>query len=132
MSRFVHVALGLGTLDEVEAALVALALPVERSDDGVSLRGGLECGDEPVTLRLVAGTLGAAEDFGFVADAQGLASLVCGEPDRAHLQRALVQPVAAIVAQTRVAASATLELTAVERERDGTVRLRVQPRPRRS
>ncbi|MBX7082749.1 MAG: hypothetical protein K1X88_26320 [Nannocystaceae bacterium] len=132
MSRFVHVALELGTLAEVEAALHALALPLERSDDGVALRGSVECGDEPVTLRLPAGTLDAAEDFGFVADAHGLATLVCGEPDRAHLQRALVQPLLACVAQARVAAAAGLQITALEREADGTVRLRVQPRARRS
>lgn len=128
MSRFVQLELGLGTLDEVAAALERLGAAVERGDGPRALRGGIECGDEPVILRVAAGAFDAVEDFGFVANAAGQAVLVCGEPDRRHLERRLLPELSGALAQDRIAAEQGLELIAIERSSDGAVRLRVQPR----
>lgn len=128
MSRFVQVELALGTLDEVERALAGLGVVVERGDGPRALRGGIECGDEPVAMRIAAGAFDAVEDFGFVADDAGQAVLVCGEPDRRHLQRRLLPELSAALAQLRVAHEQGLEVIAIERSTDGAVRLRVQPR----
>lgn len=128
VSRFVEIALGLGSLDEVTAALARLGLAFERAEDPVTLHGGVECGDVPVDVRMAAGTCESVEDFGFVADAAGLANLVCGEPDRARLERTLVTPLRAELARSRLVHDATLAVEVVEARDDGTVRLRVRPR----
>lgn len=128
MSRFVEVALGLGTLDEVASALAALRVAFERGDEPLALRGGVECGDTPVELRVTAGACESVEDFGFVADAQGAAVLVCGEPDRTRLARTLVAPLLAAVARARLVADPTLQLDAPEARAHGSIRLRIRPR----
>lgn len=128
MSRFVEIALGLGSLDEVTAALARLGVAFERAEDPVTLRGGVECGDVPVDVRVAAGACDSVEDFGFVADAAGLANLVCGEPDRARLERTLVTPLRAELARSRLVAEGTLAVELVEARDDGSLRLRVRPR----
>jgi hypothetical protein len=128
VSRFVEIALGLGSLDEVTAALARLGVAFERAEDPVTLHGGVECGDVPVDVRVAAGACDSVEDFGFVADDAGLANLVCGEPDRARLERTLVTPLRAELARARLVADGTLAVELLEARADGTVRLRVRPR----
>lgn len=127
MSRFVEIALGLGSLDEVTAALARLGIAFERAEDPVTLHGGVECGDVPVDVRVAAGACDSVEDFGFVEDA-GLANLVCGEPDRARLERTLVTPLRAELARARLVADGTLAVELLETRADGSIRLRVRPR----
>jgi hypothetical protein len=132
MSRYVRVDLDLRELTraELQAGLAALALAAEVAEipGGLMLDGNFECAGEPVDLRLPAGTLGAAGDFGLRQDA-GAFVLVCGEHDRAVLADRLVAPLLRAVGEARVraaAARAGLDVDATVAA-DGTVRLRVRP-----
>ncbi len=114
----------LTSLDEVQRGLAALGLTAERGRGQRMLQGSLECPGEPVDLRLPAGTMDAVEDFGFVEHADGL-RLVCGELDEAVLERQLLAPLRAAVAELRVTGAAeqaglTVETTT---ESDGRRRL---------
>jgi hypothetical protein len=131
VSRYQHLGLVPCTRDELAAGLAALGLAPEVADPtlGLMLAGSLECAGEPVDLRLPAGTLGAVEDFGFIVGGAAPA-LVCGEYDRARLERALVAPLTQEVAAARArraAAAAGLELDE-DLLADGTRRLRLRPR----
>jgi len=132
MSRYEHVVLAPLTREELAAGLAALGLVGVWADPavGLMLSGSLECAGEPVDLRLPAGTLGAVEDLGFLLDAGGAPALVCGELDRALLERRLLAPLAEAVAVARarsLAADADLELD-TRVEADGTRRLLLRPR----
>lgn len=130
MSRYVAVALDLGTLEEVHAALIALELPAQREAGGqVMLEGSLECAGEPVDIRLDEGVAGAVEDFGFVVSGDGI-SLVCGDVDRRLLERTLVPRLRAAVAEQRARAHADARGMDVETstEVDGTRRIRLKRR----
>ncbi len=127
MSRFVEVRLALGSLAEVVHALRTLGLNVEQADEPLALRGGLECGDAPVAVRVAAGACQSVEDFGFVADAHGNAVLVCGEPDRTRLERTLVVPLIAEVTRARLGLDPSLQIES-EARADGAIRLRIRPR----
>ncbi len=127
VSRFVEVALALGSLDEVALALAELGIAFERIDEPLALHGGVECGDTPVDLRVAAGACESVEGFGFVTDAQGQVLLVCGEPDRRRLERTLVAPVQAVVARARLGVDPSLQVDTVTEE-GGTIRLRIRPR----
>ncbi|HWB74324.1 MAG TPA: hypothetical protein VG755_05200, partial [Nannocystaceae bacterium] len=102
MSRFVEVELAQGSIADVLVALAALSLPFEHTGEAIMLQGGIECAGQPALVRIAAGTLGACEDFGFVADANGLAVLVCGEPDRTLLGERLLVPLRAELAKQRL------------------------------
>lgn len=125
MSRYQRLALAPLTRDELAAGLTELGLEFEwaGATSQLELTGSLECVGEPVDLRLPAGTLGAVEDLGFLL-APTLA-LVCGEFDRAQLERRLVAPLTQAVAAARArAAAAAAGLTVDEHlEADGTRRL---------
>ena len=131
MSRYERLVLAPIARDELLAGLAEQGLtPIEADPHvGLMLTGSLECAGEPVDLRLPAGTLGAVEDFGFLLG-PGQLALICGELDRALLERTLLTPLIAAVALARArnfAASADLELDA-QREVDGTLRIRLHPR----
>lgn len=126
VSRFVEVELAQGSIADVLVALAALSLPFEHTGEAISLHGGIECADQPALVRIAAGTLGACEDFGFVEDANGLAVLVCGEPDRRVLAERLLVPLRAELAKQRLAGTVTVERTIAER--DGSVRVLLRPR----
>lgn len=128
MSRFVEVALELGTLVEVEAALVALGLACERTDEPLVLSGGIECGDVPVEIRLAAGVADNAEGFGFVAGANGEAVLVCSDADRSRLSRGLLVRLVAEITRARIATSGALVVEETTRSADGAIVLRVRRR----
>ena len=132
MSRYERIELAPIARDELAVALTELGLTPTWADPtlGLMLTGSLECAGEPVDLRLPAGTLGAVEDFGFLLDPAGALALVCGELDRALLERRLLAPLVAAVATARArrfAAGADLRLEEVV-EADGTRRLRLHPR----
>jgi len=132
VSRYQHVALAPITREELSAGLAALGLVGVWADPavGLMLSGSLECAGEPVDLRLPAGTLGAIEDLGFILDVAGRPALVCGELDRALLERRLLAPLTEAVAVARasdLAAGTDLELDA-RIEADGTRRLLLRPR----
>lgn len=105
MSRYVTAHVGRIALDEIAEALAAMALPVERGRDRIMLTGSLECPGQPVDLRVAPGHAGAIEDFGFVADDDGVA-LVCGELDRERIEGELWPQVQRAVAEARVHAAA--------------------------
>ena len=106
MSRYVTAHVGRIALDEIADALAAMGLPVQRERDRVMLTGSLECPGQPVDLRVEPGHAGAIEDFGFVADAAGVA-LVCGELDRERIEGELWPQVQRAVAEARVRAAAS-------------------------
>ena len=132
MSRYVRVDLDLRELTrpELQTALAALGLAAEVAEipGGLMLDGNFECAGEPVDLRLPAGTLGAAGDFGLRQDA-GAFVLVCGEHDRAVLAERLVAPLTRALAAARVRAAATAAGLDVDTTQaaDGTLRLRLRP-----
>lgn len=132
MSRYVRVELAAGcTREELAAGLSALGLAPAWAEipGGLMLEGSLECAGEPVDVRLPAGTLGAVEDLGLRASG-GRWQLVCGEHDRALLERELLGPLAQSVAASRARAAAEAAGMTVEsvREADGTLRLALRPR----
>jgi hypothetical protein len=127
VSRFVEVDLALGTLDEITHALAVLGIAFERTGEPLLLEGGIECGDVPVDLRIAAGTCGSVEALGFVAGKDGVAVLVCGEPDRRRLERELITPLVAEVSRARLSVDPTLEVETVAAT-DGTIRVRVRSR----
>lgn len=127
MSRFVEVALALGSLDEVSRALAAIGIAFEHTGEPLLLEGGIECGDVPVALRIAAGTCGSVEPFGFAVDADGAALLVCGEPDRRRIERELVTPLVAEVTRARLVADSSLDVETIASD-DGTIRVRVRAR----
>jgi hypothetical protein len=130
MSRYVHVATELRALDEVEVGLRALGLQFERAEvpRGLSLAGSLECAGEPVDLRLAAGAAGSVEDFGWRREDSGALTLICGEPDRGHLEVALLQPLRRQLATTRARAAASAAGLEVEEalDADGSLRLKLR------
>jgi hypothetical protein len=128
MSRYVEVELAQGSIAEVLAALVAIGVAFEHTREALMLRGGIECAGQPAIVRVLAGTLGAVEDFGFVEDAAGAAVLVCGEPDRGVLTERLLVPLRAELALRRLAAAPTIAIEAAIVEQDGSMRLRLRPR----
>lgn len=128
MSRFVEVALELGTLAEVEAALVALGVAFERNDEPLVLSGGIECGDVPVEIRLAACVADNAEGFGFVANADADAVLVCSDADRGRLVRGLVVRLVAEITRARIATDGALVVEETTRTVDGALVLRVRRR----
>jgi hypothetical protein len=99
VSRYVHVALGAVSLDEVAAALSALEIPHAVGE--TMLQGSLECTGEPVALRVEPGPVGAVEDLGFALEA-GTLRLVCGELDRARMDTQLLPRLQAEIARARV------------------------------
>lgn len=103
MSRYVHVTLGALTLDEVAAALKRLDIPHARGE--LMLEGSLECVGEPVAIRIEPAPVGAVEDLGFIVEG-GELRLVCGELDRALLERDVLPRVRAEVTATRVRTAA--------------------------
>lgn len=110
MSRYVDVAIPLRDLETVASALRTLGIAFERGP--VALQGSLECEGEPVDLRLAMGTCATVEDFGFVAGAAGV-RLVCGELDRARLERELIPALTRVRVQAlvqRAAAATDLEV----------------------
>ncbi|MCB9702388.1 MAG: hypothetical protein H6711_10875 [Myxococcales bacterium] len=132
MSRYVHVATHLRALDEVVAGLRELGLEPEVAEipQGLALAGSLECAGEPVDLRLPPGALGSVEDFGWRREEDGALTLICGEPDRAHLDRHLLGPLRQAIARARVrqaAGAAGLEVDE-ERASDGSIHLKVRQR----
>ncbi|MGB1277635.1 MAG: hypothetical protein ACPG77_17965 [Nannocystaceae bacterium] len=94
MSRYVRVAVAARHASDVVQALAAIDLEpqVGRPEQLLMLEGSLECAGEPVELRFDAGVCNTVEDFGFVCDAQGRYQLVCGEFDRALLEKVLLVP----------------------------------------
>ncbi|MEZ4382507.1 MAG: hypothetical protein R3A79_14315 [Nannocystaceae bacterium] len=130
MSRYVHVVTELRALAEIEAGLRALGLAFERADvpRGLSLAGSLECAGEPVDLRLAAGAAGSVEDFGWRRGEDGALTLVCGEPDRDHLEVALLQPLRRELALQRARAAAEASGCEIEEvvDTDGAVRLKLR------
>lgn len=132
MSRYVRVDLPVRDLtrDELVTGLRALQLPVELADlpGGLMLHGNFECAGEPVDLRLPAGALGAAGDFGLRAEG-GTFVLVCGEHDRALLSERLVAPLTRALTGARVRAAAAAAGLDVDTDvaADGTLTLRVRP-----
>ena len=73
------------------------------------LEGCLESAGRPVHLRLDAGVLDAAEDFGFLTD-DGRVRLVCGDVDRALLEERLLAPIHAHILQARLTLHADAEV----------------------
>ena len=130
MSRYVQVKTELRSLAEVEEGLLALGLTPTRADypRGLSLAGSIECAGEPVDLRLPAGSAGSVEDLGWRVEAEGTLTLVCGEPDREHLDSALLAPLRATIAANRARAAAKAAGLEVEEELDvdGTLRLKLR------
>jgi hypothetical protein len=126
VSRFVEIELAQGSIAEVTTALAALSLTFEHTGEAVMLQGGIECAGQPALVRIAAGTLGTCEDFGFVEDANGLAVLVCGEPDRTLLSERLLVPLFAELAKQRLASTVSVAETIAER--DGSVRVLLRPR----
>ncbi len=130
MSRYVQITTELRNLEEVVAGLKALGLDPLRAElaQGLSLAGSLECAGEPVDLRLPAGTANSVEDFGWRQEPDGALTLICGEPDREHLQTKLLGPLRAVIAATRarVAADAAGLCVSEELDADGTLRLKLQ------
>ena len=130
MSRYVRVETSARTLDELAAALAALELIVERGQAGarLMLQGSLECAGEPVDLRLPAGAAGSVEDFGWRREDTGALTLICGEPDRDHLEVALLRPLRRELATTRARAAASAAGLEVEEEgdADGALRLKLR------
>ena len=128
LSRYVEVEVA-ASLDEVRSALEALGHRAEQRADGrrVMLEGSLECAGQPVDLRFGPGVLGAVEDFGFVVDA-GRVQLVCGDVDQKALERDLLAPLKAHLAQARLDALAAEEGLSHERvvEADGSTRIVVR------
>jgi hypothetical protein len=133
MSRYQRLALSPLTRDELATGLAALGLAAEWSapDTQIDLHGSLECAGEPVDVRLPAGTLGSVEDLGFLL-APSFA-LVCGEFDRALLERRLLAPLTQAVATARARAAADAAGLTVDEhlEADGTRRLVLTARPPR-
>ncbi len=132
MSRFVRVQTQLRDRAALLEGLTALGLETIVADPRapVMLEGSLECAGEPVELRLPAGPLETVEDFGFTRDARGVFQLVCGEYDRARLERDLLPTLAQHVAAAqarRLAAERGLELSET-RDVDGTRRLKLRRR----
>lgn len=132
MSRYVRLDLGARELAraDLQAALLGLGLAPTSAEipGGLMLEGNFECAGEPVDLRLPAGALGAAGDFGLRAEGSTFV-LVCGEHDRALLAERLVAPLTQALAAARVRAAATAAGLAVDtvQAADGTLRLRVRP-----
>jgi hypothetical protein len=130
MSRYVQVKTELRSLAEVEEGLAALGLRPTRADypRGLSLAGSIECAGEPVDLRLPAGSAGSVEDFGWRVGTDGTLTLVCGEPDREHLDSALLAPLRAAIAANQARAAAKAAGLEVEEELDvdGTLRLKLR------
>lgn len=132
MSRFVRVQTHLRDLAEVDAGLRALGLAPELADEpaGLMLAGSVECAGEPVDLRLRAGALQSVEDFGVRRQGDGELVLVCGEPDREHLEIHMLAPLRQAIARLRAeraAARAGLEIDAVVDE-EGALRLHLRRR----
>lgn len=128
MSRFVEVDLELGTIAEVERALVALAVPYERIDEPLVLAGGVECGDVPVDIRLSAGIADNAEGFGFVTTPDGRTQLVCSDADRRRLERGVMLRVMAEITRARIASNEALVVESTTSNVDGALVLRVRRR----
>jgi hypothetical protein len=128
LSRYVEVEVE-ATLDELLEALGAHDLEVQQGVRGrrVMLEGSLECAGQPVDVRLVPGTLGAVEDFGFVLE-KGKVRMVCGDVDLKRLENELLVPLTEQLAAARVAsAAASLDLeTETLVEADGTRRIVVR------
>ncbi len=130
MSRYVQVQTELRALTEVEAGLRALGLAPARAEypRGLSLAGSLECSGEPVDLRLPAGSAGSVEDFGWRSESDGRLTLICGEPDRDHLEKALLGPLRAALAAQRARTAAKAAGLEVDEEvdADGALRLKIR------
>lgn len=130
MSRYVHLSLKLDNLQDLQAGLEALGLPVESAPHRrVMLQGSLECAGEPVDLRLAAGVRGTVEDFGFVQTTTGDRTeirLVCGELDQDLLRSELLPQLTQQIAELRVrqaAKRAGLSIEARSTDDRGTRRL---------
>ncbi len=130
MSRYVQIRTELKNLEEITAGLQSLGLEPVRADvdQGLCLAGSLECAGEPVDLQLSAGTAGSVEDFGWRQEPDGSLILICGEPDREHLQQHLLGPLRAAIAalRARLAADAAGLCVSEELDADGTLRLKIQ------
>jgi hypothetical protein len=132
MSRYVRLDLGAREIAraDLQTALAELGLSpaVAEIPGGLMLEGNFECAGEPVDLRLPAGALGAAGDFGLRAEG-GTFVLVCGEHDRALLSERLVAPLTRALTGARVRAAAAAAGLDVDTDvaADGTLTLRVRP-----
>ena len=103
---------------ELEVALRTMGLTFHRatrSGGALMLEGCLESAGRPVHLRLEAGVLDTAEDFGFLTD-EGRVRLVCGDVDRALLEERLLAPLHARILQTRLHLNADSEIRATGEE----------------
>lgn len=123
MSRYVETTLEGVHEEELLTALAALQLTptrAARAGARLMLRGCLESAGRPVDLRFEEGTLDAAEDFGFLLAPDGLV-LVCGDVDRARLERSLLAPVRAHVVQRRVEDTEGVSLARTHTQADGAV-----------
>lgn len=125
MSRYVQLQLATGSLEEIACGLSALGLTFTQPHGGVTLDGSFECVGEPVDLRLAAGVHDSVEDFGFARTGDTV-TLVCGELDRALLERSLLGPLHQQIELQRVlkvATQAGLQLEEVAQHANGARRL---------
>jgi hypothetical protein len=128
MSRYVQVPLDLDATrrEDLVAALAALGIAAQTGPPGepILLTPSLECAGEPVDVRIRALDAGSVEDVGFTCGPDRV-RLVCGEPDRAALERQLLDPLRREVAVARASRVARAQGLSVEQhvEADGTRRL---------
>ena len=104
MSQYGEAEIAGVSVAELESALQELGLTCERSRRGagtVMLDGCLESAGRPVHLRIEAGVLDTAEDFGFLTDG-GQVRLVCGDVDQSLLTARLLAPIHAQIVEARI------------------------------
>jgi hypothetical protein len=112
VSQYVESEVAGISVAELQAALEALGLVSEhatRSDGMLMLEDCLESAGRPVHLRLEAGILDTAEDFGFLTDG-GRVRLVCGDIDRNLLSARLLAPLHANIVEARLGVHAGLRV----------------------
>jgi hypothetical protein len=107
VSQYVEAEVAGVTVEELTRALAELGLSFHaspRSGATLMLEGCLESAGRPVHLRLDAGVLDTAEDFGFLTNA-GRVRLVCGDVDRGLLATRLLAPMHAKIVEARIRAT---------------------------
>ncbi len=122
MSRYVEVAIAVGSRRELAIALDRLGIAAELGDEPIMLRSGVECSGAPVDIRVGAGVHGCVEEFGFLIRGTELV-LVCGEVDRRRLEPSVVAPLVAELARQRLA-QAGLDVNVVRE--GGTTRVAIR------
>jgi hypothetical protein len=114
VSQYVEAEVAGVTVEELARALAELGLNFQtspRSGATLMLEGCLESAGRPVHLRLDAGVLDTAEDFGFLTDT-GRIRLVCGDVDRGLLATRLLAPMHAKIVEARIRATHHVSVTA--------------------